>query len=62
MPGPNQMDEDTFGQTFGAAIANVAGSAGGTYTAAEQTIINNLITAVNAMNAVLKQAGLTQQD
>lgn len=62
MPGPNQMDEDSFAQTFGAAIANVAGSAGGTYTATEQGIINNLVTAVNAMNAVLKQAGLTQQD
>lgn len=62
MPGPNQMDEDTFAQTFSAAIANVAGTAGASYTAAEQTIINNLVTAVNALNVALKQAGITQQD
>ena len=60
--GPNQVDEDTNSETYGAAIANVTGTAGATYTSAEQTIINALVTAVNAMNAVLKQAGLTQQD
>lgn len=62
MPGPNQMDEDNFALTYSAAIANVAGTAGGAYTATEQGIINNLVTAVNAMNAALKAAGITQQD
>lgn len=62
MPGPNQMDEDTYAQTFSAAIAPVAGSAGGAYTATEQGIINALVTAVNQLNAALKQAGITQQD
>lgn len=60
--GPNQVDEDTNAETFGAAIANVTGTAGATYTSAEQAIVNNLMTALNAMNAVLKRAGLTQQD
>lgn len=60
--GPNQVDEDTNAETYGAAIANVTGTAGATYTTAEQAIVNSLVTTVNAMNAVLKQAGLTQQD
>jgi hypothetical protein len=62
MPGPNQMDEDTSAQTFGAAIAPVSGTADGTYSANEQQMLTDLQTAVNAIVAVLKQAGLTQQD
>lgn len=60
--GPNQFDEDTDAETYHAAIANVTGTAGATYTATEQGIVNALVTAVNAINATLKQAGLTQQD
>lgn len=42
------------------AISTVSGSAGGTYGATEQGIINNLVTAVNAANVAIKNYGITQ--
>lgn len=39
------------------APTNTAGSAGATYTSAEQTIINALVTQVNALSLALKNAG-----
>ncbi len=62
MPGPNQMDEDTLGQTFGAAITVVSGTPDATYSANEQQMLTDLQAAVNAIIGVLKQAGLIQQD
>lgn len=40
-----------------ATVATVAGTAGATYTATEQGIINNLVTAVNALIARLQGMG-----
>jgi hypothetical protein len=40
-------------QRSGAAQAAVAGSAGGTYTATEQTLINNLATLANELRATM---------
>jgi hypothetical protein len=45
-------------QRSGAAQAAVAGSAGGTYTATEQTIINNLVTLANELRAAKVALGL----
>lgn len=39
------------------APATTAGSAGATYTGAEQTLINALVTQVNALTTALKNAG-----
>jgi len=45
--------------TQGDAVANVAAAnAGGTYTTAEQTLINELKTKLNALLAELRQAGV----
>lgn len=62
MPSPQNFDEDTGSPTFGNFIADVTGTAGGTYTATEQTMINDLKARVNALLAVIKAAGLMQQD
>lgn len=40
-----------------AAIANVSGTAGGTYTATEQALITSLQTAVNGILAALRSNG-----
>lgn len=40
-----------------AAPTTTTGSAGATYTSAEQAIINNLISQVNALQTALKNAG-----
>lgn len=61
MTGP-VWDEDDSMVVQGAAIANVAGSAGGTYTATEQGIINNLVTALNAALAALRRANIIAED
>jgi hypothetical protein len=61
-PAPRNFDEDTSSPTFGPAIANVTGTPAATYGAPEQTMLADLIARVNAMNAVLKAAGLTEQD
>lgn len=42
-----------------AAIAQVAGTAGSSYTSAEQTILNNTVTALNKLLAELKTLGIT---
>lgn len=42
------------------AISTVSGSAGGTYGGTEQTLINNLVTAVNAVKTAIKNYGITQ--
>lgn len=39
------------------APTQTAGSAGAAYTSAEQTIINNLVTQVNALQTALKNSG-----
>lgn len=39
------------------APATTSGSAGAAYTSAEQTIINNLVTQVNALQTALKNSG-----
>jgi len=41
------------------AITPIAGTAGATYTAAEQTIINAQIVAINSIITKLKAIGLT---
>lgn len=42
----------------GAAVADVSGTAGGTYTATEQGVINDTVTALNALLAELRTAGI----
>lgn len=42
----------------GSAVTDVAGTAGGTYTATEQGIINDTVTAVNALLAELRTLGI----
>ena len=42
----------------GAAVASVAGTAGGTYTATEQDVINDTATAVNGLLVELRSLGL----
>lgn len=59
---PQTFDEDDQMFVPAAAIANVAGSAGGTYTATEQGIINASATAVNAILAALRAANVIAED
>ena len=46
------------GQPTGANQAAVSGTAGGTYTATEQTLINDTVTLTNEIRAVLVELGL----
>lgn len=63
MPQPQNFDEDTGSPTHGAAIANVNASAvDATYDANEQAVLSDLRTKVNAILAVLRSAGLIEQD
>lgn len=59
---PQTFDEDDQIFTPSAAIANVTGSAGGTYTATEQGMINANVTAVNAILAALRAANIIAED
>ena len=59
---PLTWDEDKGGWAGGPAVSNVAGSAGGTYTATEQGIINSLVTQLNALLAGLRDAGIIAND
>lgn len=61
MTGP-VWDEDDEMMVQGAAITNVSGTAGGTYTATEQGIINNLVTAVNSMLAAMRRDNTIAED
>lgn len=55
---PLTWDEDKSAWAEGPAIATLAGTAGATYTATEQGIINAQQAAINAMLAVMRDAGL----
>jgi len=71
-PTPNQKPDPLFligglpaatttavgGVTKVTAPATVSGSAGGTYTATEQGIINSLVTQYNAMRTALINSGI----
>ena len=55
-------DEDKGAWAAAAAVANVTGTAGATYTAAEQTIVNSLVAQLNAALAALREAGIIAID
>jgi hypothetical protein len=55
-------DEDTHSPCHGPGIADVTGTADGTYTANEQTLINDLKAALNSALAALRSAGIIAQD
>jgi hypothetical protein len=55
-------DEDDSTYVVAAAIANVAGTAAATYGATEQGILNNTVTAVNAILAALRRANIIAED
>lgn len=59
---PATFDEDDSIVVVAAAIPPVAGSAGATYTATEQGIINATATAVNAVIAALRAANIIAED
>lgn len=59
---PLVWDEDKNAWAGGAAVASVAGTASATYTATEQGVINSLVTTVNALLAVCRDAGLIALD
>lgn len=59
---PPTFDEDDQMWTPAAAIAVVSGSAGATYTATEQGIINAQTTAINAILAALRAANIIAED
>jgi hypothetical protein len=56
------FDEDDQMFVPAAAITTVAGSAGATYTATEQGILNNAVTALNAALAALRAANIIAED
>jgi hypothetical protein len=59
---PQTFDEDDSIYTPAATIAAVSGTAGATYTATEQGIVNANVTAVNAIIAALKAANIIAED
>ena len=59
---PATFDEDDQMWTPSAAIANVSGTAGATYTATEQGIVNAQTTAINAILAALRAANIIAED
>jgi hypothetical protein len=48
---------ETLRSRTGAAVADVTGTAGGAYTANEQGMLDDLVTAVNALIAALESTG-----
>ncbi|MBP2370229.1 hypothetical protein [Pseudonocardia parietis] len=56
------FDEDRNQWVWAAAITDVSGSAGATFTAAEQAIVNDLVAKVNAILAALRAAGKIAND
>lgn len=56
------FDEDKNQWVWAGAIANVSGSAGATFTASEQAIVNDLVAKVNAILAALRAAGKIAND
>ena len=56
------FDEDDQMFVPAAAIGNVSGSAGATYTATEQGIVNTQTTAINAILAALRAANIIAED
>lgn len=59
---PATFDEDDQMFTPAAAISNVAGTAGATYTVTEQGILNSAVTALNAALAALRAANVIAED
>jgi hypothetical protein len=59
---PQTFDEDDQMFVPAAAIAPVAGTAAATYTAADQTILNNTVSAVNSILAALRAANIIAED
>jgi hypothetical protein len=62
MPAPQFFDEDTKAWTHGPAIGDITDTADGTYSANEQTMLNNLKAALNGALAALRSAGIISQD
>lgn len=56
------FDEDDQMFVLSAAITDVTGTAGGTYTATEQTLINSLKTQLNLALAALRKANIIAED
>ena len=59
---PPTFDEDDSMFVPWPAITPVSGSAGATYTATEQGIVNNTVTAVNAIISALRAANIIAED
>jgi hypothetical protein len=59
---PATFDEDDQIVTPAAGVANVTGTAGGTYTATEQAMINANAAAINAILAALRAANIIAED
>lgn len=59
---PGVFDEDSRHYVHGAGIADEAATAGATYTATEQAMINSLKTKLNAALAALRSAGIIAND
>ncbi len=59
---PTVFDEDTGAYVHGAAVADVAATAGTTYTAAEQALINELRAKLNSVLAALRSRGVIAKD
>lgn len=53
-----EFQNDSGAATHGGPIADVSGTAGATYTAAEQTLINSLATNMNEALAALRSANI----
>lgn len=62
MPEPKVFDEDTLSWTHSAAIADITDTADGTYSANEQTMLDNLKARLNSVLAALRSAGIIAQD
>jgi hypothetical protein len=62
MAAPTIFDEDAGCLVHGAAVANVAGTPDGTYSANEQTLLSDLQAAVNAILAALRSANILAGD
>jgi hypothetical protein len=57
MPDPKYFDKNTSAWVHGPAVVDVTGTADGTYSANEQTLINDLKAAVNLILAALRSNG-----
>lgn len=57
---PKLAFADTIERAPQAAVDQVAGTAGGTYTSSEQTIINNTVTSLNDLITKLQDLGILE--